>query len=70
MSQIDEKIKPLSGLPYRFRYMNGSVSQGGFKTFESAAKNFFDCKKCGGIYNDLKDVICIEERKRDYLKGV
>lgn len=62
-------MKPLKNLPYRFRYMNGKISAGGFKTFEAAVKNFMDCKhsgKYGTLYSDLKDIVCIE-REKDYL---
>lgn len=60
----------LEGLPYHFRYMNGTVSKGGFKTFEAAVKSFMDSKhsgKYGTLYSDLKDVVCVE-RERDYIQ--
>lgn len=62
-------VKPLENLPYRFRYINGSISTGGFKTFEAAVESFMDCKhskRFGTLYSDLKDVVCVE-RKRDYI---
>lgn len=64
-----DKAEPLKDLPYRFRYMNGGISTGGFKTFEAAVENFMDYKHSGkyaNLYKDLKDVVCIE-RVKDYL---
>ena len=61
--------KALPDLPYRFRYMNGTISKGGFKTFEQAVKIFMEYKHSGEharLFSDLKDVVCIE-RKRDYI---
>lgn len=61
--------EPSENLPYRFRYMNGAVSKGGFKTFEAAISSFMDCKHSGKyakLYSDLKDVVCVE-RTRDYV---
>jgi hypothetical protein len=47
-------------LLYRFRYKNGMVSKGGFKTFEVAIKHFNKCKYSewyGSLYSDLLDVV-------------
>lgn len=51
-------------LLYRFRYKNGMVSKGGFKTFEEAIHNFNLSKhsgRYGSLYSDLLDVV-----PRDY----
>lgn len=59
----------LKDLPYRFRYMNGGISKGGFKTFETAVEAFMECKYSGTyakLYSDLKDVVCVE-REKDYI---
>lgn len=59
----------LPDLPYRFRYRNGKISAGGWKTFETAVKCFMDCKHSGryaSLYSDLKDVVCVE-REKDYI---
>jgi len=66
---VKEMAKELKGLPYRFRYINGMISQGGFKTFEAAVEDFIKCKHSGmyaSLYSDLKDVVCIE-RTKDYI---
>lgn len=60
----------LEGLPYRFRYMDGKISKGGFKTFEKAVENFINCKhsgRYGTLYSKLKDVVCVE-REKDCLQ--
>lgn len=47
-------------LLYRFRYKNGMMSKGGFKTFEDAIHNFNKCKHSGwygSLYSDLMDVV-------------
>lgn len=63
--------RALKGLPYRFRFKDGSLSRGGFKDFESAAASFLSEKRRLPMYSErLKDVVCIPEREPDYLKGL
>lgn len=54
------RIKQKQKLLYRLRYKNGTLSKGGFETFEEASNCFNNCKHSGwygSLYSDLLDVV-------------